>query len=413
MPEDQNEDRSAQQAQEARQSAAQRTELSVKSPARAAADPRRAEGLAGEALMSMIPYGKAASWMVRQMPRLAPWLLGSGMSTAPMEAGTGTLSQSDLRRRRQELAIEREKSRIEKDRIESSQKGEKERLEGERRATEQKLELDRRMSEEKRKLEDEEAKAKAEAPFRDRYPNLASALPLAGFAAAVAMPSVLKKLREPDLVKFEKDWEKLIDKADKTIGKFGPKSEEARQVYGELQAKQREWSKSAQRKLFSTMVGGGFMGAEGMVLAPLEYDAAMLPSGSPNQKAAASALYDPATWLGRVPAAGMAGAGLSGLGSKFAGGRIPPAASARTQGLLAAQPQAQKQGLQLDQLLGKPTPGPLAQVISQLPTAPSKAPKSRPGQKRPAAKRSGESKLPPGSPFPEIDTSDRPFGLPE
>lgn len=340
-------------------------------------DPREV-GAIGEAVegglgaLSLAAPGGAASAggraIMRETPNIAS-LLGAGIgltaSSEPAEAAQLTKKQQrELEFKKQEHAIDRERLQLEaQDASKRAEQANAQALELEKQkltiAAENKrheAEDASRIAVEKQK-EEQELTRKHEAmlanrPFRERYPELSTAMSNSGLAMAALLPYGTRMWKAGKTSAFLKDWESVASKAETALSEGD--LPQARILVDQL---------SGFKKQSAAMEKAGAKAGSPMALnaasAALPFETSVLPeaidlaSGSPEAKTRAKdTLMDPV----RLPAALLQGATAVGIGAKapLAGhNRAPPLA--RTEGAdktfksLARErvAQAKKQGLKV------------------------------------------------------------------
>lgn len=302
-------------------------------------DPRAA----ANAVTAMAPLAAPlVRGVIAAAPKTTAAVAGAlGATMTPADAGTRL-----TREQRQQIEVERQRLEAQRQAAEAEARMraqtdmERQRAEAEfqRQRAVQDAELQRQM-EAQRQRDAEVAAARARdaearMPFRERYPNLASALPFAGAAAAFAVPAAVKAGKTFANNRAIGRWDSAVDQAAEALPTASKPA--ARGIAAEMRAFDELGPPPGAKPGWGVMGASAALPAEASLI-PQEYDALMLPAGDPNREAARATLTDPVELAKRAATGLLAGVPLAKLGSEFPMGwmeRPPPIA--RTKGLIEA-----------------------------------------------------------------------------
>ncbi|RAI28452.1 hypothetical protein CH340_23565 [Rhodoplanes serenus] len=264
-----------------------------------------------------------------------------GATMTPADAGTRL-----TREQRQQLEVERQRLEAQRQAAEAEARmraqTDMERMQAEaefqRQRAAQDAELQRQM-EAQRQRDAEEAAARARdaearMPFRERFPDLAAALPFIGAGAAFGFPAAVKAGRTLYNNRTIGRWDRAVDRAAEALP--GASKPAARGIAAEMRALDEIGPPGSAKPGWGVMGASAALPAEASLI-PQEYDYLMLPADDPNRQAAAAILTDPIELAKRAATGVMAGAPLAKLGSEIPMGwmeRAPPIA--RTKGVIEA-----------------------------------------------------------------------------
>lgn len=277
------------------------------------------------------PAMRALVSFIRSSPRLAAMTGGAAGAVAiPSEAESVRLTRAQQR----EIELERQrlKAQAEGDLARAKSLAEQQRMDREA-AAKQAMELERMNRENKVALEQAEKDRQANMPFRDRFPNLASALPFAGGAAALAFPYLARLRNTMKANRAVGDWESRVTAAEQAL----PKADKVRSTqFGAEMKALREGGERSTEPSKAMVATSAMLPAEAALL-PYEYDALMLPSGNKDKEAAMQLLLDPAEVAKRAVPGLLQGIPAAMIGAKLPAmipQKVPPIA--QTEGLEAA-----------------------------------------------------------------------------
>ena len=256
------------------------------------------------------PAVRALMAFIRSAPGMAAAIGGAGGALISSEAGSAKLTE---RQQRQiELQKQMQKATLEGDIERQKSIGEQQRMAKEADAR-LAIELERKNAENKVSMEAAEKDRQANMPFRERFPNVAAALPIAGGAVAMGVPYLSKLWNINAANKIAMEAQKRIGAAESALPTASPTK--AAQLAAEMKAIRSQPAPDINTHP-ATIGLSGFAPLEASLL-PSEYDAMLLPPGNKDREAAWKMFKDPAELAKRAAVGVLQGAPLAGLGSKI------------------------------------------------------------------------------------------------
>ena len=299
---------------------------------------------------SVVPRAGGVMPEAPNMLRMIGGVAGSVDPTSPAEAAPrlsrqeqhDLLMQRQQEEQRQEMASRAAATKQQQDLAAQE-------AEDRRRQMNMKAETEAHMAAEQQRAEMERQRAAAdqaaaaqreremnERPFREKYPAVATALPIAGMAASTALPFAKNAMNAGRANKLLREWEGTAGRTEQAV--ISGDKEGARLGANQLKGYQKNWP-AAEKKVnqgygLGGQVASGFLPAEATMF-PSEYDYATQPHDSAAYKSAHDLFTNPAELAQRAGMAWMGGTGMAGVGNKIPfSTRLPPLG--RSQGAVAA-----------------------------------------------------------------------------
>ena len=184
------------------------------------------------------------------------------------------------------------------------------------------------------RFEAQQKEAEANAPFRQKYPMLASALPFMGSAAAFLSPFLTRALvTNPGAHALAREWSAAADATEAALAAGNRRG--AVQGLRQLEGYAKQWEQRQKGIGAIGLATSAALPTEAALL-PSEYDAAMLPPGNPSREAAMHVLTSPTELGARALPGLLQGLPAAMLGNKLPAGPLPLAPAGRSAGLVNA-----------------------------------------------------------------------------
>lgn len=181
--------------------------------------------------------------------------------------------------------------------------------------------------------EQEATKRQANMPFRERHPDVAASLPMAGDAAAIGIPMMASLLSKGRLGKMAGSWENAVGKGSAWADANQNTKKLPAALAKELQAHMEGWGKASDPVGTVGHITGAMAPLEASMF-PMEMDAMTLPPDAPDKWALMH--QSPEELAMRAGSAGLQGLPFATAGKLLGKHAVTPAVPlAQTQGLLA------------------------------------------------------------------------------